>query len=142
MTSTAINPNLFTYRAGRFESTDSLALDADEGVCLSLADQLTQRGYVEVECVGNPFSTHFALYEHHVEVRWAVVFKVGERWCCVVIETWPDLIGLLKDLSPVVLAGLISNTDCRGQECPAHLPIQAVEPYPARKPAPQKERCP
>jgi hypothetical protein len=116
-------PFIFIYESGRFLVSDPLAL----------VGRVKDNQYLEVlgfgvsKTVGSDEGLSYTLYEHKGRSEWLVKFQTVRSESWILVRSWPDLMGLLSMLSPIVLAGLIRDYDDDRRECSAHLPTSAVK---------------
>jgi hypothetical protein len=93
----------YVYEGGHFIPGDPLGFDAaaDDSAVLS-------ESYNLIQTVGREAGLHYTLHEKDHARGWVVFFGTGPFRCCIVVESWPDVIHLLRDLSGIVLGGLVS----------------------------------
>jgi hypothetical protein len=125
-------PGSYVYQGGRFVAGDPLGLDDPSSPADTMDKRLEELGYIPSQKAGDDSGLSYELYEKGGN-SWVVFFSTCYHYCIIVVYTWPDLIGLLRDLSVIALAGLIrtdaDDEDGRLQTAPAHLPVAPVRPY-------------
>jgi hypothetical protein len=132
--------SLYLYRGGEWTP----AAPADLGMPGEYYedDALGKAGYTPSQTVGDESGLHFQLFERSTKgavgcTGWLVSFSTAGYFCDIVVESWPDLVTLLRDLSAITLAGLITDDDVEGRCAHAHLPVAPVRTWqraPRRRP--------
>jgi hypothetical protein len=70
-------------------------------------EEVLKKKYHLSQNVGEDSGLHYALQES--DDGWCVSFSTAGRYCDILCDTWPDLIGILAVLSPIALAALINE---------------------------------
>jgi hypothetical protein len=97
----------YTFAAGQFNvSGPPPGFDAAAG---DLAAEMIRLGYCPAAAAGDLHDVNYDLFERP-EGGWAAIVRLAGRRC----DDWPELLGLLAVLSPIVLAGCVRRADAVG----------------------------
>lgn len=100
------------FNGGKLLQCDArLPYPADPEEDFDLSKMFGQKGFWLSQSVGDDWGVHFSLYEHSDDENWAVVFSTAGRWQIIWADGWINLIELLRHLSPIALAGSLTEQD-------------------------------